>query len=453
MNKVKNYLFFNLIACLFILTSCQSEIEKADELRIAGNYEESTKLYMGLAKKNNAYAMWRLALAYQSGDGIEFSSQNALKWLKEAYDAGCEEAKMDMAEFYMIGYKDIKVDKSKGKKIISELENSSQNSYVLSRIAGFYYYGNDDIEKDQEKARQIIEKVPDKESPYYLYLMGFLYRDGTDEIEPDVNKAKTCWIKAFQKGAREASKQIAFLYLTGDLETEKDYDEYVKWLKMGAEKNSCSSMSQLAGVYTSEDTIFKAYHKPNEGIALLRKAIKNGSGEACDYMGYLYATGNVVDKDDNKAFEYFKKADEYEFSNGSLNLAVNYLTGRGCQKDVIMAEKYMVKAADKGSSDASCRLYYLYTDGTFKKDTDKAKSYLEKASKKGSAKANYELASLYYLGKMGYPQDNFQSFIFMKKAADGGFPDAINALAYMYENGLGCEKDPLKAKEYRNKLK
>lgn len=37
------------------------------------------------------------------------------------------------------------------------------------------------------------------------------------------------------------------------------------------------------------------------------------------------------------------------------------------------------------------------------------------------------------------------------KKADFGFVDAYDAVAYMYENGIGCDKNPQKAKEYRNK--
>ena len=36
-------------------------------------------------------------------------------------------------------------------------------------------------------------------------------------------------------------------------------------------------------------------------------------------------------------------------------------------------------------------------------------------------------------------------------AADMGNVDACGVLSYFYENGIGCNKDPEKAKEYRDK--
>ena len=39
----------------------------------------------------------------------------------------------------------------------------------------------------------------------------------------------------------------------------------------------------------------------------------------------------------------------------------------------------------------------------------------------------------------------------MKKAADLGHVDACAGLGYMYENGIGCEKNVELAKEYKAK--
>ena len=43
------------------------------------------------------------------------------------------------------------------------------------------------------------------------------------------------------------------------------------------------------------------------------------------------------------------------------------------------------------------------------------------------------------------------AFVYIKKAADLGLVDACESIAYFYENGMGCDKDPNKAKEYRDK--
>ena len=48
-------------------------------------------------------------------------------------------------------------------------------------------------------------------------------------------------------------------------------------------------------------------------------------------------------------------------------------------------------------------------------------------------------------------KDYGQAFVYTKKAADMGHVDACNAIAYFYENGIGIDKNPQKAKEYKDK--
>ena len=50
-----------------------------------------------------------------------------------------------------------------------------------------------------------------------------------------------------------------------------------------------------------------------------------------------------------------------------------------------------------------------------------------------------------------FDKNNDQAFIYMRKAADMGNVDACRTLAYFYENGIGVNKDPQKAKEYKDK--
>jgi TPR repeat protein len=61
------------------------------------------------------------------------------------------------------------------------------------------------------------------------------------------------------------------------------------------------------------------------------------------------------------------------------------------------------------------------------------------ASEKGDILANNMLADLYFNGK--YVNKNFEkSFLYYKKNELNN-PLAQNNLAYMYENGIGCQKD------------
>ena len=180
--------------------------------------------------------------------------------------------------------------------------------------------------------------------------------------------------------------------------------------------------------------------------------MSHGNGDAYGRLGYWYTVGKYVEKDDQKAFELYKKAAELGSSNGMLNVGVGYLTGRGTAKDVDAAEKMWIKAAERGNGEAANRLANCYSDGTFEGNTDKVVLYLNKAAALDHPAACYTLAINYFNGLDGYyPKDPFQAFIYMKKAADLGHVDACAGLGYMYENGIGCEKNVELAKEYKAK--
>ena len=79
-----------------------------------------------------------------------------------------------------------------------------------------------------------------------------------------------------------------------------------------------------------------------------------------------------------------------------------------------------------------------------------AKKLLKKA-KKGDKKRQYELAQKYQSGYKDIKQDVKEAFFWYQKAADQGHPKAQGMLGLYYKNGIGTEKDTIKAKEWYTK--
>ena len=63
---MKHLVFILFIGLIVGLSSCQSEIEQADSLRLQNKFDEAAKLYQKLSDEGNAYAMWRLSIAYSN---------------------------------------------------------------------------------------------------------------------------------------------------------------------------------------------------------------------------------------------------------------------------------------------------------------------------------------------------------------------------------------------------
>ena len=72
MNTLKHLDSLLVIAILFVLSSCQSDVEHADSLRLENKFDEAAQLYQKAADEGDAYAMWRLSNAYANGDGVDF---------------------------------------------------------------------------------------------------------------------------------------------------------------------------------------------------------------------------------------------------------------------------------------------------------------------------------------------------------------------------------------------
>lgn len=460
----KMYLF--LLMGMMILSSC-SDVKKADKLRLEHKFDEAAVLYQKAADDGDAYAMWRLGNCYNGGYGVEQDGKKAYEWYVKAAKAGCEEAKADIICAKIYGWYQQKKDVKKGINLLTELAKKTDNPYVIYKYAELYWDGiENEIEREYTKADSILNTIKDKTDPNYLWLMGYVYCYGSDLTDINENKAIECWEKSFEQGGA-GSKQIAELYMYGGSQIEKDIDKAVEWYKKGIDANGSGSMLALADIYLSEDSTLQKFHNSKGALELLRKAIKLKNGDACDRMGWVYAEGTYLEKDDKEAFKYFKMADEYGSANGALNLGVYYLVGRGIDRDEEKARGCYERAVERGSAEAAIRLVDIYDNEMFMDMINgtmingrsnpilmsKYKEYLEKAVKLGSPRAYYYMANNYYGGAYTYPQDFAQAFVYYKKAADDGWVDAYNDVADMYEKGLGCVKNPTKAKEYRDKLK
>ena len=441
-----------LIATISLL-SCQTDSEKADKLRLENKFDEAAELYQKAADEGDAYAMWRLANAYGNGDGVDWDEAKAIELLKQSAQAGCEEAKCDLAFAYMFDWSNIGKDEEKGKEMLEELIKQTNNSTVLSRYAGLLFFGGGPYEEDQEKAMRFLKKVEDKDNPFYLDLMGAIYTSGADKIEVDAEKAIEYYTKAFENGRKYSAYRLQRIYAAGYGEVKADKTKRIEWLNRGIESNVTDCMVDMALLSITEDSAYNDMHNPQKAIDLLKRAARHGSGKAYYSMGNLYYEGKYLPKDDKKAYENWEKAVELKYYETASNLAYAYIEGVGCEKDESKGIELYTLAADNGSGFSAYKLYYCYANGVWgvKKDIEVAKKYLFKAAEYGDAWGCYNLGRHYYFGTEYVTKDVGQAFVYIKKAADMGLVDACNSLSYLYENGIGVDKDPQKAKEYRDK--
>lgn len=459
---MKTYQVLFLLVVVALFSSCRTDADKADAYRLANKFDEAAELYKKAADNGDAYAMWRLCNAYENGDGVEFDKSMALEWLQKAAEAGCDEAKYDLGLEYCFGWYGLEKDVDKGKAMIKDVVNHSDNAYVMSQYARHLLWSKDDVddifEQDIEEGMKILNNIKDKNNPYYLFAMAEIYGMGTDEIDIDNDKYVKYLEKAFEKGRLYSAYCLAQIYLYGDSDFEPNVPKGIEWLNKGIEASVTDCMVLLANLCLNDDadSVFSVYYNPQKGINLLNKAKKHGSGWAYQRLGWEYYSGKHVGKDDEKSFEMYKRATELRSASGAFSLGFNYINGQGCEKNIDKGIETWEKAAELGSGGAANNLYCYYFEheyGNTSVDKEKAKKYLLMAAKSGDDVGCRNLANHYYRGSDLFPKDEQQAFIYMKMAADQGDVRACGAMAYFYRNGIGCEIDVNKAKEYEDMTK
>jgi TPR repeat protein len=93
-----------------------------------------------------------------------------------------------------------------------------------------------------------------------------------------------------------------------------------------------------------------------EAFKLMQRAAEEGSADAQGGLGYFYAQGIEVPKDEVKAADYFKKGAEGGSARSQLNYAAVLLAGQGVKKDPALALQWLEKAANAGMPEAQERL-------------------------------------------------------------------------------------------------
>ena len=147
---------------------------------------------------------------------------------------------------------------------------------------------------------------------------------------------------------------------------------------------------------------------PEKALEYFQKAAELGHIEAPGAIGYFYSAGLVVEKDDSKAAEWFQNGSEKGSALSKFNLGRLYLDGKG------------------GLSDAG-----------------KAMDLMEAAAALGLPEAHTALAEIFFRGLFNdqHLPDYVKAVPHVKAAAASGEPAAINMLGVMKQSGLGLEKD------------
>lgn len=126
------------------------------------------------------------------------------------------------------------------------------------------------------------------------------------------------------------------------------------------------------------------------------------------------------------------------------NQSLDYLEGKGVQKDHEQAFKLTSQAAETGHQDAVMAMGSFYLNGCgIEKNIEKAKFWYKKAARQGSNKA------MFTIGKIAYNEHKYlNAFKWFQVAIENKHSLSIFWLGKLYWHGWGVNKNKKKAMQF-----
>jgi TPR repeat protein len=162
-------------------------------------------------------------------------------------------------------------------------------------------------------------------------------------------------------------------------------------------------------------------------------------------LGWMYASGRGVQKDDFQAVHWFRLAAGHGHAVAQHNLGGMYKNGQGVQRDYAQAVYWYRLAADQGLAAAQNTLGWMYENAEgVQRDYAQAVRWYRLAAEQGYVPAQYTLGWMYKNAE-GVRQDNAQAVRWYRLAAEQGDASSQNNLGFMYRDGQGVQQDDAEA--------
>jgi len=187
------------------------------------------------------------------------------------------------------------------------------------------------------------------------------------------------------------------------------YDQSLVWYEKAYEKNSLLGKFQLAEVLQYKDD-----EKSHQRSAELFESFNIKDGEqiysnALYSLGQIYLLGRGREKNNTKAFQFTYKSYTYGNPLATYTLSVFYHQGIGTKIDLISSASLTAELANLGFVESESDYAHMI------------------------------------LNEMGVKKNNRIAVLWLKRAADKGYPQALQTLSRMYLYGLGVEKDNIES--------
>ncbi|WP_278542021.1 tetratricopeptide repeat protein [Oxalobacter formigenes] len=255
------YFFFPLLLIIGASLAVADNVKEGNRLYDAGKYQEALTYFMKPDAQNDPETINLIGYMYQKGQGVKENHQKAFFWYQKAAEAGLAVAQFNVGLMYQYG---------KG------------------------------VSKDMAKAVEWFKKAAEQNDTNAQMKMGYLTVKGIG-TEKNYKEAMRWFRRAAENGDKGAFVDIGIMYSKGD-GVKKDLNHAVQYYILGAH-NGDAAQALLGNAYSDGKGIEQDTDK---AMYWYKQAAKNGSIEAMKELGYIYESGRLGVKKDQKEAQRWK---------------------------------------------------------------------------------------------------------------------------------------------------
>ena len=305
-----------------------------------------------------------------------------------------------------------------------------------------------------EPLRAMALLLEHAELPEIANELGEVYFRGLLEQEIDYDKAMEHFMVSAEKDFPEGVKNVGKMYFLGR-GRKVDCDKAFYYMHRAAELDNLHAIYNMGLLYEKGCGVEQDDIKSFEWY---QRASDLGHWTARHQLACAYLFGQGVKKDERRAFELFHAmAQGRQHLDSIVKVAEAYRYGKGVEKNMELSFSNYLKASSLGKTLATVELGYFYERGMgTAKDIQAALRCYNEAAKEGNSKAKYRLGLLYEIGK-DVPQDYVRAADFYRNAiskdemilknkpsilnAEKPHYKAFGALGRLHYYGNGVKKD------------
>ena len=318
---------------------------------------------------------------------------------------------------------------------------------------------------NQRKAEEIMQQQEQEADPVYQFALGKEYYFSNNS--KDFEKSLSYFESAAFQGHAEAQVYLSKIYAKEDYYAEEnnitqDINKALRWMEKAAEQDCCEASEYLSDWY---NTNFKKTVLPPSQVKSTywaEKAASQGSLEYKRRIAYMYATGEGVLQDSDKAEYWFEQAALAGGYSERLDLARHYADGKLIPHDAAKAEYWLDKAGcSLEISDDRSKEFPLYQIGERYADGDgiprneqKAIYWLEKGSALDDHGYRQHRLGWRYMKGEGIPKNAARAIFWLEQGAKieqaGGshYMLSLCTLGCLYADGYYFKQNTKKALAY-----